>query len=389
MQKGQKNAQNGKNDTRHSLEVDSQGNELTEAQQVPVLDDFFNALDNAIDNRQRMLDGDTASKADLRDDIRYSKKLGQFADVNVNSEEELKSLGFDAKFPRLKDYIHVQKTVIKALNDRGFFDNNHNIVVNADTDIVVDIGRSGIRETFSTERRYAQLPMDKKRAKLAVLTKLPEMIKFAEVENPGENNRHGGSSKFLVLKHPATIDGKEYSVTLRIKLTPQKNKFYIHDMTLFNQNKNEMNSLIAPEDASAVIYNDNSSRNGSVAESGQNVKTEFESKHENNTRKSLEADSQGKKIDTLLSELTNDVLSMADEKAKQNAAEDTYIRIIKNTPQVILEYVNGSEDLEVIMRFDKYYLAARHDGVLDGHYQNLGTLMSELSRYIEQPDAII
>ena len=33
MQNGQKNAQNGKNDTRHSLEVDSQGNELTEAQQ--------------------------------------------------------------------------------------------------------------------------------------------------------------------------------------------------------------------------------------------------------------------------------------------------------------------------------------------------------------------
>lgn len=55
-------------------------------------------------------------------------------------------------------------------------------------------------------------------------------------------------------------------------------------------------------------------------------------------------DSQGKKIDTLLSELTNDVLSMADEKAKQNAAEDTYIRIIKNTPQVILEHVNGSPD---------------------------------------------
>lgn len=267
------------------------------AQQVPVLDDFFNALDNAIDNRQRMLDGDTASKADLRDDIRYSKKLGQFTDVNVNSEEELKSLGFDAKFPRLKDYIHVQKTVIKALNDRGFFDNNHNIVVNADTDIVVDIGRSGIRETFSTERRYAQLPMDKKRAKLAVLTKLPEMIKFAEVENPGENNRHGGSSKFLVLKHPATIDGKEYSVTLRIKLTPQKNKFYIHDMTLFNQNKSETNSSIAPEDTSAVIYNAHSSRNGSVAESGQNVNTHSMQNRQknaqngkNNTRHSLEVD---------------------------------------------------------------------------------------------------
>ena len=85
---------------------------------------------------------------------------------------------------------------------------------------MVDIGRNGFRETLSTEKRYVYLPMDKKRAKLAVLTKLPEMIKFAEVENPGENNRHGGSSKFLVLKHPATIDGKEYGVTLRTKLTP-------------------------------------------------------------------------------------------------------------------------------------------------------------------------
>ena len=104
---------------------------------------------------------------------------------------------------------------------------------------------------------------------------------------------------------------------------------------------------------------------------------------------SIETIRLSKKIDTPLSEVTNDVLSMADEKAKQNAAEDTYIRIIKNTPQVILEHVNGSEDLEVIMRFDKYYLAARHDGVLDGHYHNLGTLVSELPRYIEQPDAII
>ena len=104
---------------------------------------------------------------------------------------------------------------------------------------------------------------------------------------------------------------------------------------------------------------------------------------------SIETIRLSKKIDTPLSEVTNDVVSMADEKAKQNAAEDTYIRIIKNTPQVILEHVNGSEDLEVIMRFDKYYLAARHDGVLNGHYHNLGTLMSELPRYIERPDAII
>lgn len=46
------------------------------AQQVPVLDDFFNALDNAIDNRQRMLDGDTAQKNSTGEkagaDVRFS-----------------------------------------------------------------------------------------------------------------------------------------------------------------------------------------------------------------------------------------------------------------------------------------------------------------------------
>lgn len=48
MQKGQKNAQNGGSNTHHSLEVDRQGNALTEVQQVPVLDDFFNALDKPL-----------------------------------------------------------------------------------------------------------------------------------------------------------------------------------------------------------------------------------------------------------------------------------------------------------------------------------------------------
>lgn len=51
--------------------------DLTQKEKKSVVEkikDFFNALDNAIDNRQRMLGGGTASKADLRDDIRYSKQ---------------------------------------------------------------------------------------------------------------------------------------------------------------------------------------------------------------------------------------------------------------------------------------------------------------------------
>ena len=46
------------------------------AQQVPVLDDFFNALDNAIDNRQRMLDGEHGSEVEnSQSEIRHSIEM--------------------------------------------------------------------------------------------------------------------------------------------------------------------------------------------------------------------------------------------------------------------------------------------------------------------------
>ncbi len=50
------------------------------AQQVPVLDDFFNALDNAIDNRQSMLDGEQRNTTDDNSStgIRFSKDLDQY-----------------------------------------------------------------------------------------------------------------------------------------------------------------------------------------------------------------------------------------------------------------------------------------------------------------------
>lgn len=47
---------------------------------MPVLDDFFNALDNAIDNRQRMLDGEQRNTTDDKSStgIRFSKDLDQY-----------------------------------------------------------------------------------------------------------------------------------------------------------------------------------------------------------------------------------------------------------------------------------------------------------------------
>lgn len=82
------------------------------AQQVPVLDDFFHALDNAIDNRQRMLDGDTAQKnstgektsADVRFSIdpnfekvydQWDKKISGFSFRVGTTSKVLQQLGVD------------------------------------------------------------------------------------------------------------------------------------------------------------------------------------------------------------------------------------------------------------------------------------------------------
>jgi carbonic anhydrase len=111
------------------------------AQQVPVLDDFFNALDNAIDNRQRMLDGDTAQKnstgektgADLRFSIdpnfekvydQWDKKTSGFSFRVGTTSKVLQELGVDnrkiwwdaSKIKKIKvDHPAMTDTVIKQV----------------------------------------------------------------------------------------------------------------------------------------------------------------------------------------------------------------------------------------------------------------------------------
>lgn len=96
-----------------------------------------------------------------------------------------------------------------------------------------------------------------------------------------------------------------------------------------------------------------------------------------------------KKITDSLDSFTNEVLDMNDEQAQKYKSDDTYVSIMTNTPSVILENVKDAEDLEVIMRFDAFYLETRKSGVLDGNYHNLGMEMSELPKFLNNPDAII
>ena len=224
---------------------------------------FLNMLDNASNN---LYNG-----TEVEENTKNSVTLGKFADVDINSNEKLEKYGIPNTARTLNDFVNIQKRVISTLDNDNFFNqNNKNIVVNADTDIVVAITKDGIRETLSTEKRYFSLPRKIKTAKIAVIDNLPDMIRYAEVVNENEKNYHSKKgSSFLVLGHPAIVDGENYNVEIKIKKTPVENKFYIHNMNL--QNKNETVALNAKDKIPRGYNNDELSRTDNIANNASNV----------------------------------------------------------------------------------------------------------------------
>ncbi len=224
---------------------------------------FLNMLDNASNN---LYNG-----TEVEENTKNSVTLGKFADVDINSNEKLEKYGIPNTARTLNDFVNVQKRVISTLDNDNFFNqNNKNIVVNADTDIVVAITKDGIRETLSSGKRYFSLPRKIKTAKIAVIDNLPDMIRYAEVVNENEKNYHSKEgSSFLVLSHPAIVDGENYNVEIKIKKTPVENKFYIHNMTL--QNKNETVALNAKDKISRGLNSNELSRTDNIANNASNV----------------------------------------------------------------------------------------------------------------------
>lgn len=90
-----------------------------------------------------------------------------------------------------------------------------------------------------------------------------------------------------------------------------------------------------------------------------------------------------------LSENVERVMGMSDADALANKEEGNYISIMKTTPSVVTDFVAGAENLEIVMRFDAFYLATRKSGVLDGHYHNYGDVMKQLPEILHSPLAIV
>ncbi|GEM_PF-3811457 len=83
------------------------------------------------------------------------------------------------------------------------------------------------------------------------------------------------------------------------------------------------------------------------------------------------------------------IIEMSDEAARQNIEENIFVSIASDTPSVILENVEGAENLEIIIPFRKLYAAIKQNGVVNEHYHNLGELAYQLPKYIGDPDAIV
>lgn len=90
-----------------------------------------------------------------------------------------------------------------------------------------------------------------------------------------------------------------------------------------------------------------------------------------------------------LNDNVDQVLKMDEETAKRHEAEGRYVSIMDATPDVILDHVKDAKDLEIIMRFDAFYLATRRHGALKGHYHNYGEIMKKLPKIISNPEAIV
>jgi len=196
-----------------------------------------------------------------------SQVLGGFADIEVIRQKEVDSFNIKS----FNDYVGVQKTVFKTLQSEGFFDpqTNSRTVENADTGLVVEINKSGIDETFGPGDRYARQPREVKELKLATVRYLPEIIEYGEVVDKNNRNYHNDNSglKYSYIEHPVQVDGKTYLVTVDIRQSQQKNKFWMHKVEI---NENGQSLMVSA--ANAVKYPNEELPNDNVSQERRSVK---------------------------------------------------------------------------------------------------------------------
>ena len=175
---------------------------------------------------------------------------GIFMDVyslKINIEKEVKSYGVEEK---LNDYIAVQKQVIPILESENFYGS----VKNESTGMEIDIGKKGVKETLGSGKRFQTLPRVIKVLKIATLRSIPQIIKNAHILEDDVVNIHGKDDRFTYLGVDVKLNGKQLRITIDIKKTIEKNKFWMHNVRI----KEKDSQLLSPAHCQDVHETGNS-----------------------------------------------------------------------------------------------------------------------------------
>lgn len=149
--------------------------------------------------------------------------------LNVDIAQELSSFDVENK---MNDYIKVQKSVLSILEKENYFGE----VTNKETGLIIDIGKKGIKETLGSGKRFQYLPRELKELKIATLRSLPYIIRNAHMIIDNVRNKHGDASDFVYFGIELLINKIPVKITVDVKKTSAKNKFWIHYVNITKEN---------------------------------------------------------------------------------------------------------------------------------------------------------
>lgn len=133
---------------------------------------------------------------------------------------------------KLSDSIFVQRQVYNTLINDNFFndiDSESRTVVNKNSNMIIEINKSGIKETFSN-KNFSSNSKSLKLLKLATIKKLPEIIENGVLIKDDVRNYHKENStlKFAYIEHRVVANNNPVKVIVTIRKSLQKNKFWVH-----------------------------------------------------------------------------------------------------------------------------------------------------------------
>lgn len=146
--------------------------------------------------------------------------------ININMQEEISFFNIQ----KWNDYVHVQKTVWEKLVENNIIKREGTLVKNIQTDMMIEIGHSGIKETLGPGEKYLNLKREMKEMKISVVRYLPQLLQSARLLEDDVLNYHGGrmNTKYAYFFNEVMIDNKPFEIIFDVRKSAQKNKFWVH-----------------------------------------------------------------------------------------------------------------------------------------------------------------